>query len=295
MQTESVQAQVIVNARNINDAFRRACRVLGDAAAKWYWDSLCDDGAEPDSAKIRVAALAEDPVTVQAVEVAAHGLVDAWRKKHNPAINQLNESDRDRFYNIWRQAKTAQQVTLIMPTQVTAADKVVTEKEGGKATEDVPRWTKHVYSNGKGSYPARLSGWEEDVLAAELSKKSLRGWYRNPTGGRSALAVPDDQSGKSRTLYPDFIFLHEVEGDLVLDIIDPHRPNEADTGPKWAGLAQYAHAHGHQFRRISAVIKAANDELLALDLKNPDVMARMHEAHNETDIRSAFDELGGLY
>ena len=59
---ERIEAQVAVNARNINDVFRRARRLLGDAAAKWYWDRLCDEGVDPDKAKMRVAVLADDPL-----------------------------------------------------------------------------------------------------------------------------------------------------------------------------------------------------------------------------------------
>lgn len=133
-----------------------------------------------------------------------------------------------------------------------------------------PRHAKHIFANGKKSYPAVLTGWEADVLAAELAKPTLVGWYRNPTGGTASLAVPYKQSSKDRTLYPDFVFVHKIEGNLVLDVADPHRPNEADTSAKWSGLAAYAAAHGSHYRSILAVIKNKNDQLVSLDLKNGD-------------------------
>jgi type III restriction enzyme len=289
-------ASVQVNARNIDDLFRRARRLLGDAAAKWYWDKLVDtDGMDPDDAKLRVAALTEDPSVAPALEAAAKTLVDTWRQQHNSEINKLPEAKRERFYNIWQQAKAPQQVTLIMPSQVTAADKRIDSSGNEPKAVSVPRHSGHIYANGKGTYPATFTGWEADVLAAELGRDSTVGWYRNPTGGTAALAVPYEQSNVARTMYPDFLFFHEVDGEVVVDIIDPHRPDSGDTGPKWVGLAKYAKDHGDKFRQVLAVIKDSNDNLVSLDLKNPDVATRLAKATNETDIRKVFADLGGAY
>jgi len=284
-----------VNARNIDDLFRRARRSLGDAAASWYWDMLCDDGqVDPDDAKIKVAALADDPSVETALESSARELIATWRKEHNGAIGDLPDAKRAAFYAIWQQAKKPEQVSMIMPDQITAADKSVSTKDGTEVVIPVPRHKLHVFANGKHEFPASLTGWEADVLSAELAKKSLVAWYRNPTGGAAALAVPYDQSGVARTMYPDFVFFHEIDGEMVIDIVDPHQPNAADTGPKWTGLAQYAMEHGSVFRRVAAVIKSG-DKLLSLDLKIPQVLERIGEATNETDVRAIFDELGGSY
>jgi len=77
--------------------------------------------------------------------------------------------------------------------------------------------------------------------------------------------------------------------------VDPHRPDAADTAPKWRGLADYANAHGSQFRRILAVIADNDGKLLSLDLKNPQVAERLKAANSETSIRSIFNDLGGPY
>jgi type III restriction enzyme len=280
---EKETASVLLNVRNIDDLFRRSKRILGDAAAKWYWDALCDKEIDPDEAKVRVAALADDPSVAPALESAAKTLVDTWRTHHNSAISQLPDARRSLFYNIWQQSKAPEQVTMIMPSQITAPDKTA-------------RHPMHVYANGKNLFPAAFTGWEADVLAAELAKTdSVVAWYRNPSGGPRALGVPYEQSGTARTMYPDFLFFHEVDGEIVVDLIDPHRPNEGDTGPKWTGLAKYAADHAPAFRRVAAVIKNEDDVLVSLDLKNPDVATRLGEATNETDIRKVFTDFGGGY
>ncbi len=279
---EKLSGSVALNVKNIDDLFRRARRVLGDSSAKWYWDHLCDGGMDPDEAKITVAAVAADDTVATALEAAAQTLADSWRLKHNSAINALPDAKRAAFYVIWQQSREPQQVTLIMPKQITVAEK-------GK------RKGKHVYANGKDLFPAAFTGWEADVLERELVSPTLMAWYRNPTGGTAALGVPYEQSGKQRTLYPDFVFIHEVDGDLVVDVIDPHRPDAADTAPKWRGLARYADRHSAMFRRVEGVISTPQGVLLSIDLKNPQVRQRLEQANNETDVRAVFKDFGGQY
>jgi hypothetical protein len=48
-------------------------------------------------------------------------------------------------------------------------------------------------------------------------------------------------------------------------------------------------------RRVLAMIKSADGQLLSLDLRNPDVAIELAKANNETDIRAIFAEYGGTY
>ena len=279
---ETTEGTVTVTAQNIEDLFRRAKRTLGDAAGKWYWDNLCNDGMDPDEAKTRVAALASDTTVVDALNVAAKNLLDTWRMEQNAKINRLPDVKRAAFYEIWRQAKEPQQITMIMPTQITAPDRD-------------ERHEKHIYLNGRKSFPAKFTSWEARVLVAEMESKSLVGWYRNPTGGNRALSIPWEQSKVESVFYPDFLFFHKEGDEIAVDIVDPHRPNEADTGPKWLGLARYASEHGWRFRRIVAVLVDDNDELVSLDLKDPGSEKRFEDATNEADVRAIFKKFGGRY
>lgn len=96
------------------------------------------------------------------------------------------------------------------------------------------------------------------------------------------------QSGQARTLYPDFIFFHESEGEVVADIIDPHRPDAADTGPKWRGPADYAATHADKVRRVLAVIQNDDGQLISLDLRNPEVRERLEDAGSSRGAEISF-------
>lgn len=275
-------ASVALSMRNVGDLFKLASRTLGDAAAVWYWDNLCDEGLDPDSAKIRVAALAQDPTVAVAVETAARGLVDTWRTQHNAHIANLPDARRSQFYALWQQSRAPQQVSILFPSAVTVANVDA-------------KFEKHIYADETGKFPATLNGWESDVLAAELNKPSLVAWYRNPTGGPAALAVPYLESGQARTMYPDFLFIHETPEGPVVDIIDPHRPDAADTAPKWRGLAAFASSYSSRFRKVLAVVKDSDDRLLSLDLRNSDVAHALESASTEADIHSIFRQYGGAF
>jgi type III restriction enzyme len=290
-------ADIAINARNVDDLFRRARRTFGDAAAKWYWDALCNDpDTDADAAKIKVAALAEDPSVSTALEASSDALVSTWRKQHNGAIVKLADAKKAQFYKIWQQAKAPEQVALIVPTQITAAATVVTkDKDGNPVPSPAPRHKKHIFTPASKDFPAVVTGWEAHVLAAELAEPTLVGWYRNPTGGTAAIAIPYTESGTAKTMYPDFLFFHNVDGEIVVDLVDPHRPDSGDTGPKWTGLASYAAKHGSLYRRVVAVIEDADANVLSLDLTNADVATALSGATNQTDIRAIFDTLGGAY
>lgn len=60
-------------------------------------------------------------------------------------------------------------------------------------------------------------------MLAELTRKNVRGWYRNPT--RAAvdslgIAYRDETPVNWRSMHPDFVFLHEVQGKIVASILD---------------------------------------------------------------------------
>ena len=57
---------------------------------------------------------------------------------------------------------------------------------------------------------------------------------------------------------------------MVVDIVDPHGFHLADALPKLQGLAHYAEAHSHAFRRIEAVVEL-NGKLRVLDLTRTQV------------------------
>jgi len=127
------------------------------------------------------------------------------------------------------------------------------------------------------------------VLTIELElSETLVGWYRNPSSGRHALAIPYEFGDKSLLMHPDFLFFHQDGDDIVLDLIDPHRHDANDAVPKSAALARYAAEHGEGLRRVLAVIRNAQGDLRALDLRKEAIAARVAAATNKDLLEALF-------
>jgi type III restriction enzyme len=139
-----------------------------------------------------------------------------------------------------------------------------------------------------------LTGWEVDVLDKERGYDSLTGWYRNPPRSKHGLGIRYKVGSDWGLLYPDFVFFHTVEDELAVDVVDPHRHNEADTGAKWSGLATWAAENRKVVRRVVGVIKVG-DHLKALDLTQDDIADRLENCHSKEDIETLFSEKGSAY
>ena len=102
----------------------------------------------------------------------------------------------------------------------------------------------------------------------EKARDGFVGWYRNPSrAGVEALSIPYKSTDEWKALWPDFIFFSEVNGEIVIDLVDPHGIHLADAMPKLVGLARYVEEYGNEFRRIASVAEI-NGELRVLDMKN---------------------------
>jgi type III restriction enzyme len=140
------------------------------------------------------------------------------------------------------------------------------------------------------------SSWEQMVLTIELEMSdTLLGWYRNPSSGRHALAIPYEFGAKTRLMHPDFLFFHQDGDDIVLDLIDPHRHDANDAAPKWAALAKYASDHPDHLRRVLAVIRDVHGNLRALDLRKDSIADKLVAATNKDLMEALFASEGMNY
>lgn len=281
--------EAVTDVRDINAVFRKAKLGFSDGLAEIYWDALLDEALDrgemlnPDIVKIEVAALASDPDIVTAVENTAAKLVAEWFAKHGKAITKLQASAQAAYQPIRAQAKSSEETPILLPAVVSLP--------GGQS----PRtYDKHIFASSEGQVLFTFNEWEHDVVNAELDAGAVA-WYRNPTGGEKSLRVPYFDTSGEKSMYPDFIFLEDVGGEIVPSIIDPHNYSLADTAPKWRGLSDYASKHGDKFGRIHAVIRTPDGVLKRIDLKNLAVQEALQDSHTGDDIVAIFTVHGAAY
>lgn len=292
------RGEVATAERDLDGYYNRAVRLLPDGSAAWYYNDLCDRDYDEVDAGVRVAAMAGLGFK-DAIEEKAAELIGQWRTEHRSAVSRMPRAVRDLIEPLWHLG-----VSPMLPTTVEARDvyPAPTEKIKGEKTDPITVYPHHLYviPDGKknaGKFPVDTSrsSWERRVLEAELEANSLVGWYRNPSSGRNALAVAYEFGGQYLLMHPDFLFWHDDgDGRYVMDIVDPHRHDKSDSGPKWAALARYAQDHSDRVRRCLAVIEIGG-KLRALDLTAEGIAERLDGSTNQALIEALFENDGMAY
>ncbi|MFE3289410.1 DEAD/DEAH box helicase [Rhodococcus sp. NPDC059234] len=292
------KSSTATNERDLEGYFQKAKRLLPDGSANWYFNDLCDAGEDEVDAAVRLAAMA-DLGFKATIEEQAEVLIGTWREQHRAKVSARPRHVRDQIEPLWHQGSTP-----MLPTTVEVRDAypAATERVRDKATEPITTYPSHLYviPPGKphpGEFPVDTSrsSWEAEVLDVELASETLVGWYRNPSSGRHALAVSYEFGDKHQLMHPDFLFWHDDgDGAFVMDIVDPHRFDLADTSAKWSALARYAQDHTDRVRRCLAVAKV-DGKLRALDLTAPGIDDKIAEATNQNLIEAIFLADGMAY
>ncbi|HEY6220090.1 MAG TPA: hypothetical protein VIV65_08530, partial [Gemmatimonadaceae bacterium] len=261
----------------MNDAFRQAARIISPDIARTYTEHRARQKADAEDdfesalieAREDIGALGLMQNLDVFFDAEATALADEWLAKYRMKIKKLPDDRQEIYRQIKALSREAQDVDLAQP--VSSWEKTVVREKDGNETR-LPTFRHHLVCDGTGAYPANPNKWEKAVLKTEMQRDRFKFWYRNP--GRptqDSLGVAYEDGDETKILRPDFLFFAEgTKGDVVVDIIDPHSVGWADALVKLKGLARYAAAHAHIFRRIEAVAEVSGT-LRVLDLTRVDV------------------------
>ncbi|MET0931579.1 MAG: DEAD/DEAH box helicase family protein [Aeromicrobium sp.] len=293
--TGSSTTQITASEQDLETYFKRAQKSLPDAAAGWYLNRLRDEGLTDAEAKARVAALDALNFT-DVVERSAEELIKKWRSDHAAAVSHLPASARTQVEPLWAVGPDDMIATEIkLPT----IRREATQKVNGGGLAPIGTYEHHMFvipaGEWAGRFPTATTSWERGVLDKELIRPNLVAWYRNPPSGGQALSIPYAYGDSINLLHPDFLFFYLDEGQIVVDIIDPHRHDDSATAEKWAALARYAHDNAGLVRHVVAVIEDASGKLRSLDLAGHGVADKLVAAGDGGHIEALFDEIGVDY
>lgn len=212
-----------------------------------------------------------------AFDAEAKKLSDTWLAEYRDHIKQLPDDRQESYRQIVALSTDPQDLDLARPVSRFEPTKV---REKGGAETDIPAYKQHLLCDERGLYPVELGDWEKAVLDVEMHRAGFKFWYRNPDRpSQDSLGIAYSDSYDTKIVRPDFIFFAEQDGNVVVDIVDPHGFHLADALPKLQGLAHYAEAHSHVFRRIEAVVEL-NGKLRVLDLTRTQVRQAVMAASN---------------
>lgn len=245
--------------RAIRSGFEAAKKAFGADVAQSYVNYLAgpdDDDTDDDGlreAYVRAAALATAKEVRARVDVEALELTNKLFAEHRVALKGLPDVRQQEYEDIRALATDPQLGTLRPPRTRVEGFSV----EVGGQLVSAPLAALHIMSDEDGQFPlTSLNNWERQVVLAELTRPNVKGWYRNPS--RAAvdslgIAYRDDATGNWRSMHPDFVFFHEVRGEIVASIIDPHGHHLDDADMKLRALAKFAAEYGASFQRIEAL------------------------------------------
>jgi len=257
--------------RAIRAGFEVAKKAFGADVAQSYVNLVAgpdDEDADDDGlreAYVRISALAAVKDLRERIDVEALNLTERLFAEHRVAIKGLPDARQQEFDEIRAMATDPQKGTLRRPR--TRIEGFSIEQDEQVVAAPLAPW--HLMSDEGGNFPlTSLNNWERTVVKAELARPNVRGWYRNPSRAASdslGIAYRDD-NGNWRSMHPDFIFFHEVAGETVASIVDPHGHHLNDAVVKMKALASFAAAFGSRFHRIEALAEV-DDRMRVVDVQ----------------------------
>jgi len=261
--------------RAIRTAFEFSKKAFGAHIANSYVNHFAgpdNDDADDDGLRetyVRISALATVKEVREKVDHEAIELTERLFAEHRVAIKELPDVRQQEFEDIRAMATDPQQGTLRRPRTRIEGFSI----ELGDEVVPAPLTPWHLMSDEDGMFPlTSLNSWERNVVKAELARPNVCGWYRNPS--RAAvdslgIAYRDD-SGNWRSMYPDFVFFHQVKGEIRASIVDPHGHHLDDADVKLRSLAHFATDFGAHFHRIEAVAEV-DGHMRIIDMQNTPV------------------------
>ncbi|QOD06142.1 DEAD/DEAH box helicase [Pseudarthrobacter sp. BIM B-2242] len=290
---------VRTSATNIRELHKKAEARMPDASGSWLYNALYALLGDHEEAVARLSAMSVHEEVIKELEGAASRLIDSWRRDFQPALSRLAVDSRVSLDEVWHPHGVPIAKDFTLPKAVkTRTQKVVTDGKGKATLEDLETFKRHLFADARGDFPMAATGWERDVIAKELAQPGLLGWYRNPSAGAGGLSVSYVEGGVDKSMFPDFLFFYQVDGRVVVDIVDPHNHSLGDTPGKWAALSRFARQNPGKFRRVAAVIKNKAGVLKSLELTgraNTVLEDKIAAASGGEDIAALFEEYGGTY
>ncbi|WP_036258523.1 DEAD/DEAH box helicase family protein [Mesorhizobium sp. WSM3224] len=269
--------EIDIAAENVEDLFEATGRRLNEGLHKIWWRDRVNNGSvDREKAKLELFALCTDPSLIKRVESSAQERVQSWLSAHRTAISGLDEGSRAQYTEIRNLAASPELSPLVYPAALQA-----------RASDG--RWAKHLYVSADGDYQADFNNVERAVLNQEIGRSDVSAWLRNVDRKPWALCVPYDVDGEDRAMYPDFLVVRDKDGQLIVDIIDPHAISLADAPAKAAGLAKFAAKHADRFGRIE-LIMVDGSTTKTFDLTSETVRNRVRGLKLHNEMKRLFDE-----
>ena len=91
-------------------------------------------------------------------------------------------------------------------------------------------------------------------------------------------------------MYPDFLIVRKIDGDYIVDILEPHDPSRRDNIGKAKGLAEYAKQNSGVGR--IQLIRKFEENFQRLDLSKGEIREKISRISTNNELDNIFEEYG---
>lgn len=271
---------------DIERQFRQAEAVLkNEGVSNRYLRKILEAGDDIEDGKIDVILFVANHDCLVNLERFAkttfHELCDEFRRKTVTLPPNLTNE-----YNsiVWNGDKVSK-YNFFLPATISMPHDV-----NGK------EYSNHLFVNETtGTAKIKLDGWEEGVLREEQQRKDFVCWLRNRQRASWSLAIPyDNELNETKSFFPDFLIVRHNEDGYVVDILEPHDPNQRDNIGKAKGFANYAKENQISGRlQLIREKKVLGQKIFTrLDMSKAEICDRVCRASSNGELDSIFDSLG---
>lgn len=165
-----------------------------------------------------------------------------------------------------------------------------------KVDIDGNEYCNHLFADkNTGIAKIRLNGWESALIDEESLQEDFVCWLRNRPRASGSLCLPYEINGEQMAFYPDFLIVRrDPKLDYVIDVLEPHGSQYADTLPKAKSLAEYAKKE-KRIARIQLIRKASDASgirFIRLDLTDFEVQEKVLHANTDDELNNIFSTYG---
>lgn len=268
---------------DVEKAFAAARGILGhEIAGAWLRRRYDPEQANLVEVKLDFLRIVKRPGVLARMTAHAGLLFARLRDEHwDEVAEEVGDERKGEYAAILGGGRTPQRQFLLVPRAI-----------------NVPRPTAGAQVDGHlfvipetaGEFVADLNGWERAILAEEAVGTGYLGFLRNAPRAHWALSYAYDFNGWKPS-YPDFLVFRRCEGEIVVDILEPHQGE--DSVAKIKGLAHFAAENAASFGRIQMIRETGPGVLRRLSLQEEGVRRRVIEdVRGADDLVRAFEELG---
>lgn len=216
-------------------------------------------------------------------KVKFHELDDKYRSK----IANKDERCRKQYNAVISRGDAVSKHSLFLPEELPSYK----PKKGDK------EYYQHLYADEEGIYKTTLNTWEQGTIEEEMQRQDFVCWLRNPSKASWALCIPYEMGNVEKPMFPDFLIVRtDGEGGYVVDVLEPHGDQYADSLPKAKGMAKYA-AQEERLGRVQMIREVPDSatkkkRYLRLDFTRGVVREKIREAMTTDELDHIFKTYG---